>query len=104
MENGYVYILNPEHPNCPKDGYMLEHRLVWEQTHGKLLDRTMHVHHINGIRDDNRPENLVALTRSEHRRLHRAEQDMTDETRTKLAEATRRAWEEGRMGQNTTHD
>lgn len=98
IENGYVYILRPDHPNVPKDGYMLEHRLVWEETHGRLLERAMHVHHINGIRDDNRPENLVALTRAEHRRLHRLETDNpTDETRQKLSTATKRAWDEGRM-------
>lgn len=102
IDSGYVLVYAPDHPAAYKTprsrvGYVLEHRLVWEQANGRRPRPDEHVHHINGIRDDNRPENLVALTRSEHRRLHRAEDNITEETRRKLSEASRRAHAEGRI-------
>lgn len=39
-------------------GTMLQHRVVMEQKLGRRLAKGENVHHINGIRDDNRPENL----------------------------------------------
>lgn len=72
--NGYIYEYAPEHPQATTGadmrGFVLQHRLVWERTHGRCLADNEVVHHINGVRDDNRADNLIALTNAEHCRLH----------------------------------
>jgi hypothetical protein len=67
---GYVSVLRPGHRLARKDGYVLLHRLVYEESRGVRLPKGVLVHHLNGIKDDNRPENLMATTRSEHKRSH----------------------------------
>jgi len=56
---GYVMVRVPEHPRSPNNGgYVFEHILVMEDVLGRFLRPEESVHHLNGVRDDNRPENL----------------------------------------------
>lgn len=67
---GYYYIYMPEHPNAiKKHRYIAEHRYVVEQKIGRYLTKNEIAHHINGNKQDNRPENLECMTISEHNKL-----------------------------------
>jgi len=61
---GYVYILHPREGK--KHRYQAEHIVVWEQSNNKPLPKGWVVHHYNGIRDDNLPENLFGMPRKQH--------------------------------------
>lgn len=68
---GYILVLMPKHPNATK-GYVREHRLVIEKQIGRYLHRCEAIHHINRIKDDNYPENLMAFkNQGIHRRFER---------------------------------
>lgn len=42
------------------------HREVWEQYHNQSLPKGWIVHHLNGIKADNRPKNLMAMPPKRH--------------------------------------
>lgn len=70
-QDGYIYIYCPDHSEATKEGYVMEHRLVIEKKLGRVLKRTEIVHHRNGIKDDNRLENLeLVSSKGEHVRKH----------------------------------
>ena len=66
---GYVLVRSPEHPRAA-NGYVFEHILIAEQKLGRPIGREEIVHHINGVKDDNRPENLSVMSRADHAKLH----------------------------------
>lgn len=57
LADGYVMVWSPFHPYACRN-VVLEHRRVMERTLGRFLLPDEFVHHKNGIKDDNRPDNL----------------------------------------------
>ena len=57
-KNDYIFRKMPDHPNANAKGYIAEHVYVISQFLGRGLFPGEEVHHRNGIRKDNRLENL----------------------------------------------
>lgn len=69
-DNNYITIYAPKHPNNRR-GYIREHRLVMEKYLGRLLKKNEVIHHLNGIRNDNRIENLLLNeNHKDHQSVH----------------------------------
>jgi len=66
---GYIRVYKPTHPKSGVNGYVFEHILAWEDAHGQPVPDGWIVHHLNGIKNDNRPENLVAMSSHSHHQV-----------------------------------
>lgn len=71
--DGYIKVYCPDHPRSSADGYVMKHILVMERQIGRYLQPNEVVHHINHIRDDNRIENLMLMTKHDHMSMHMRE-------------------------------
>lgn len=71
MDNGYVEIIDTTHHRARSSGAVYEHIIVAERKIGRLLKPEEVVHHINKIRHDNRPDNLMIFrSNADHTRFH----------------------------------
>lgn len=67
---GYIQIYKPNHPSVlgrtHKGKYVFEHRIVMEEKLKRFLKKNESVHHRNGVKDDNRIENLEIVLKNPH--------------------------------------
>ena len=77
-KSGYIQVLSSKHPRSdPYTGYVFEHILAYEQANEIHVPRGWTIHHKNGIRNDNRPENLE-LWRKSHPAGQKLEEIVND--------------------------
>lgn len=76
-KDGYIRINKKGHPRANRSGHVYQHILVMEEHIGRFLQYpNEHVHHKNGVRTDNRIENLEIVSPGEHLKKHKAYTNM----------------------------
>lgn len=88
--NGYVMIkVGKDYSSAFQSGWMMEHRYIMEQILERCLERNEYIHHKNGIRNDNRPENLE-LWATKKDPLGQRQFDLAKDAITKLTDEDRK--------------
>jgi hypothetical protein len=70
LAKGYVWILSHDHPRRSPRNYVKRCWLVVERHLGRYLTEDELVHHDNGVKTDDRLENLIVKTQSQHTKDH----------------------------------
>jgi hypothetical protein len=60
----------PHSKQATTNGWALEHRVVMSDKIGRELLVDEHIHHIDGIKTNNSPDNMMIVSVAEHTRIH----------------------------------
>ena len=85
-DEGYILLFIKDHPNKKKSNYIFEHRVMMEMYLGRYLSKHEVVHHINGIKHDNRISNLQVMESGEHTSEHNKTRVFSEESKKKISE------------------
>lgn len=78
-DSGYPVLYDPEHARAQTNGLVREHLLVAERALGRPLPEGAVIHHLNGVRDDNRNQNLVICQdHAYHMLLHQRQRALAE--------------------------
>jgi len=83
MSDGYIIVYHPDNPHADKSGWIRQHRVIAEECYpdknsrfmesingSSYLNRTAIVHHMDGNKTNNAPENLAVVSLAEHSHIH----------------------------------
>lgn len=87
---GYRVVKMPSHHRANSRGYVLEHILIFEKETGIKVPDNCCVHHLNGIKNDNRIDNLCLMSFSAHTKHHHIGAKRTIETKQKISESRKK--------------
>ena len=77
-------------------------RAVLSAKLGRALTRGEHVHHIDGNRENDAPDNLALVTADEHNKHHKIGARHSAESRAKTSASLKRAYADGRHKKPTS--
>lgn len=86
-----------DHPAANCRNYAPLHRVVFFNTHGRMPLPGYNIHHVDGDKLNNAPENLVEITESEHGEIEQSRQ-YNGHKHPPLVKGSERARELGRKG------
>lgn len=72
---GYIALYRPGEEGTDKNGMIMEHRYIMALHIGRSIAPDEAVHHINGIKTDNRIKNLRLMDFGEHSAFHNKERN-----------------------------
>jgi hypothetical protein len=70
QKDGYVFVHRPRHNRAMANGYVMRAVINWEEANGKPFPEGRHPHHDNENKSDDRPENIIPMTKGDHQREH----------------------------------
>lgn len=83
---GYIIVFMPDHHRADKNGFVLEHILIFEKETGIKIPDGCCIHHINGDKSDNRIQNLCMMTHAAHTAMHSTGRKYSEESKRIMSE------------------